>query len=192
MLTNVLANRYNNFCLSGVITLQINVQELLSRQEPVQLQGSFELKELFLDSKDVAPLSPLSFRMTASGSDGMIRVQGEITSKLRFQCSRCLDDIDEELHVEFEEQFKVMRESDPEPTDDDDFIPVYGERIELQPFLEEELVLHLPLAPLCDEACQGLCPECGSNRNEQSCDCKSDRVDPRLAALQDWFKPEPQ
>lgn len=169
----------------------INVQELLSRQQPVERQGSFDLKELFRDSRDVAPLGPLSFHLTANAAgERRIRVNGRLTADLQLLCSRCLKPIRHHFEVDFEETFQAMRETDPEPTDEDDFIPVYGESIEVQPFLEEELLLNLPLAPLCSEDCEGLCPECGSNRNEQACDCGKDRIDPRLAALQDWFKPE--
>lgn len=168
----------------------LRVQELLSRQAPVELQGSFDVADLFKDSRDVIPLGPLEYALTAQASNRTITVAGELNAKLRLLCSRCLAPIDENFDIPFEERFQVMRETDPEPDDDDDFIPVTEERIELRPFLEEELVVHLPLAPLCSEDCKGLCPECGTNRNEQTCNCRTERVDPRFEALQDWFKSE--
>ncbi|MFC5702205.1 YceD family protein [Cohnella faecalis] len=169
----------------------INVQELLSRQQPIEREGTFELKDLFRDSRDTTPLGPLSFRLTANAAgERRIGVTGELTADLRLLCSRCLDPIDHHFEVEFEEMFQVMKDTDPEPGEDDDFIPVYGERLELRPFLEEELVLNLPLAPLCREDCKGLCSECGTSLNEKTCGCGTEKIDPRLAALQDWFKPE--
>jgi uncharacterized protein len=168
----------------------LHVEELLSRQAPAELQGSIELTELFQDSRDVIPQSPLEYRLTAEASNRIIRVTGELTCRLRLLCSRCLAPIDELFVIPFEEQFKVMKESDPEPDENDEFVPVTGERIDLRPFLEEDLVVHLPLAPLCSEDCKGLCPECGTNRNEQSCDCGKHRIDPRLEALQNWFQSE--
>jgi uncharacterized protein len=168
----------------------LRVQELLSRQQPVELQGTLELGDLFRDSRDVIPLEPLEYRLTAQASNRRIIVTGELSCRMRLLCSRCLSPIDEHFVIPFEEQFQVMIESDPEPDEEDDFVPVTGERIDLRPFLEEELVVHLPLAPICSEECKGLCPECGTNRNEQACACKTDRIDPRLEALQNWFKPE--
>ena len=44
------------------------------------------------------------------------------------------------------------------------------------------MLLELPLAPLCSEDCQGLCPVCGANRNTEPCDC-APVADPRWAAL---------
>jgi uncharacterized protein len=168
----------------------LRVQELLSRQQPVELQGSIDVADLFEGSRDVIPLGPLEYRLTAQASNRRILVNGELACKLRLLCSRCLNPIDETFAIPFEEQFQVMKEGDPEPDETDDFVPVTDERIDLRPFLEEELVVHLPLAPLCKEDCKGLCPECGVNRNEQSCSCKSERIDPRLEALQNWFQNE--
>jgi uncharacterized protein len=169
----------------------IRVQELLSRQVPVELEGSFEVADLFHDARDIIPLGPLEYRLTATAAaNRRIIVTGEIECRLRLLCSRCLNPIDEHYVIPFEEQFQVMRETDPKPDEEEEVVPVTGERIDLRPFLEEELVVHLPLAPLCREDCKGLCPECGTNRNEQTCGCRTGGIDPRLEALQDWFKSE--
>lgn len=168
----------------------IHVQELLSRREPEELQGSFDVSGLFRDSRDVTALGPLEYRLTAQGINGRITVTGELKCRLRYLCSRCLTPVDEELAFPYEEHFQVVKEGDPEPDEEDDFVPVTDDKIDLRPYLEAELVLNLPLAPLCDEQCKGLCPECGTNRNEQSCACRTERIDPRLEALQNWFQSE--
>ena len=49
--------------------------------------------------------------------------------------------------------------------------------------MREQFYLSLPMKPLCSDACQGLCPDCGTNLNRVTCDCKRDLDDPRLAAL---------
>jgi uncharacterized protein len=48
----------------------------------------------------------------------------------------------------------------------------------------EQIYLALPLKPVCRADCKGLCPHCGANRNEASCGCQADWIDPRLAPLQ--------
>jgi uncharacterized protein len=45
------------------------------------------------------------------------------------------------------------------------------------------LLLSLPTRPLCREDCRGLCPHCGINLNRESCGCREERLDSRLAAL---------
>jgi len=166
----------------------IHVQELLTRREPVALEGSLDVSGLFHDSRDIKALGPLEYRLTAQGIDGRITVSGELKCRIRHLCSRCLKPVDMDLAFPYEEYFRVMKEAGPEPDEEDDFVPVTEDKIDLRPFLEAELVLNLPLAPLCDENCKGICPECGTNRNEQSCACKAERIDPRLEALKNWFE----
>jgi uncharacterized protein len=73
----------------------------------------------------------------------------------------------------------------PEVAEDDlDVFPFDGERIDLEPLFREQFVLAVPFAPLCTEFCKGLCPQCGINRNTDSCTC-APPIDPRLAALKD-------
>ncbi|RMF92426.1 MAG: DUF177 domain-containing protein [Candidatus Schekmanbacteria bacterium] len=48
----------------------------------------------------------------------------------------------------------------------------------------EQVSLSLPIKPLCNEDCKGLCPECGQNRNERECRCKDNYIDPRFAILE--------
>jgi uncharacterized protein len=47
-----------------------------------------------------------------------------------------------------------------------------------------------PLKPLCRLDCQGLCPQCGANRNETSCGCASDVTDPRWRPLLELLTPQ--
>jgi uncharacterized protein len=39
------------------------------------------------------------------------------------------------------------------------------------------------MKPLCREACLGLCPVCGTNRNRDTCSCENEWTDPRLEPL---------
>ncbi|MCA9680433.1 MAG: DUF177 domain-containing protein, partial [Myxococcales bacterium] len=57
-----------------------------------------------------------------------------------------------------------------------------GESVDLEPIVREQLVLAVPYAPLCKEDCRGLCPQCGIDRNVETCTCQPPG-DPRFAAL---------
>ncbi|KIL35254.1 hypothetical protein SD71_14525 [Cohnella kolymensis] len=166
----------------------LNVQELVSRKQPIELQGTLDTADMFRNSPEFKPLSPLEYNLTAEAADERILVSGRISCKVRMQCSRCLEPIEEDIRLPFKEQFRIVKAGEPKPGEQDEAIPVTGERIDLAPLLAEELMVQLPYAPVCREDCQGLCPKCGTNRNEQSCSCNTESVDPRLAALQDWFK----
>jgi uncharacterized protein len=58
-----------------------------------------------------------------------------------------------------------------------------GEGVLLEDVLKEQILLALPLKPLCKEDCRGLCVHCGKNRNAGDCGCTEERSDPRWAAL---------
>ena len=58
------------------------------------------------------------------------------------------------------------------------------DRLDLSGLLRESVLLNLPIQPLCRAECRGLCPRCGVNLNDTSCQCRSQAVDPRLLPLQ--------
>lgn len=58
-----------------------------------------------------------------------------------------------------------------------------GEEIDLSALIQEQVVLGIPSKLLCDEACRGLCLDCGINLNNDSCTCNKRFEDPRLAPL---------
>ena len=60
-----------------------------------------------------------------------------------------------------------------------------GEEIDLELPVRDALLLDLPTAPLCREDCAGLCPACGADQNETSCDCDLSIPDPRWDALRE-------
>src|ERR687885_9624 len=49
--------------------------------------------------------------------------------------------------------------------------------------MREYALLEVPMLPLCKPDCKGLCPECGTNLNDETCDCQIDQDDERLAVL---------
>jgi uncharacterized protein len=55
--------------------------------------------------------------------------------------------------------------------------------IDLDDVVREQVELALPMARLCTEECEGLCPDCGANLNDAECACKLNRADERWAAL---------
>jgi uncharacterized protein len=65
-------------------------------------------------------------------------------------------------------------------------VRVAGNEISTEPLLAEQVLLNLPMKPLCRPACAGLCPTCGADRNLEHCGCKLP-ADARLAGLEAWF-----
>jgi len=120
---------------------------------------------------------------------------GSFKGYLTVACSRCIGpvkiDLDEKLLVTFMPQHEMPSEDEPADdaeegaevgSEDLDVFPYDGEIVDLEPLLREQFVLAVPFAPLCREDCKGLCPQCGIDRNTDTCNCEAP-IDPRLAAL---------
>lgn len=57
--------------------------------------------------------------------------------------------------------------------------------LDLVELVAEQLQLAVPMKPLCDESCRGLCPHCGADLNRGLCACPRNR-DERWGPLQHW------
>jgi uncharacterized protein len=49
--------------------------------------------------------------------------------------------------------------------------------LNLAEYALEQVILNIPMAPLCREDCRGLCPVCGANQNSGPCPCRSGEKD---------------
>ena len=115
--------------------------------------------------------------------DGLL-VRGELSATLAMPCARCLTDMTADVTADVVELF-----TDPADAADDDEVEAGYEihddaTINLDTLLRDALVPAVPYRPLCNEDCQGLCAQCGTNRNEAHCDCVDVRTDARWAALE--------
>lgn len=101
---------------------------------------------------------------------------GTVTAPWEGACRRCLGPAAGAVAVEVRELFEAT-------SDEEETYRLQGDRIDLEPLVRDAVLLELPQAPLCMEGCQGLCPDCGINRNEGTCTCDPAPRDPRWAAL---------
>ncbi len=119
-------------------------------------------------------------------SGAEIFLWGTVLSRVIGHCARCLESYTFDLRKDFS-LVLVPQERLParmELTEEDlDLVYYQGDEIDLSPLVDEQIILALPTRPLCSEECRGLCPQCGANRNCETCDCKPELGDPRFAVL---------
>lgn len=123
--------------------------------------------------------------------DGSVAFTGQIETRARLVCGRCLEPYELPLDLHFDLLY-TTRPEEAEPGEhrmDEEQVtrtPFDGVRIDLKSMLSEQVYLELPLKPLCSDGCGGLCPRCGANRNQGACGCPEERAeDPRLRILKD-------
>jgi uncharacterized protein len=100
------------------------------------------------------------------------------------ECVRCLESVEEHLEVDFQELY-VYDGGDSGPADgaSDDTRRLEDDLLDLEPVLRDEVVLALPMKPLCAPDCAGLCPECGVRLADAPGHAHEAEIDPRWAAL---------
>jgi uncharacterized protein len=163
----------------------MNIRELAGKDGPVRIQGTLDMSELVAERRDIRMAEPAKADLTAEWDAGLAKVEGTLTARLEFVCSKCLKAFTEEVRYPVSEMFTQQRSIADK---DEDVHLIAEDRVELTPHLKDSFLVQLPLAPACDTACRGLCPVCGADRNTQTCSCVQETIDPRLAGLKDLFK----
>jgi uncharacterized protein len=108
-----------------------------------------------------------------------ILLQMDFKASISLECVRCLTSFQQTLNINFTELYAFSQRY---VTDSGLIMPETG-IIDLSPVLREYILLEIPISPLCQPDCNGLCPICGNNLNESTCNHEDDSGDPRLASL---------
>ncbi|MDQ1412121.1 MAG: hypothetical protein QOE07_709, partial [Acidimicrobiaceae bacterium] len=113
--------------------------------------------------------------------DGGVVVTGTVSSIWTGECRRCLNPVTGVVVAKVREVFERaprLREGDLVAVDEAETYPLTGDTLDLAPMARDAILLELPLAPVCREDCAGLCPACGVDLNEQTCDCAEAPINP--------------
>ncbi|WP_124727639.1 YceD family protein [Staphylospora marina] len=169
--------------------MQISLHKLRQAKDgTLRLEESVNLDSLVKEVSGLVRLDPVEVRACVTLPEPhLIEAEAAQDTRAVLTCSRCLQEFRVDLSGSWTEHFT----DDPEmagETEDGEIHPVEGETLNLDPFVREAVLLQLPYVPVCREDCKGLCPVCGADRNRNSCECRVERIDPRLAVLQDLFK----
>jgi uncharacterized protein len=131
-----------------------------------------------LDVVKVAAGTPVAIDARfESVMDGVL-VTAEVEVAVSAECGRCLDPVELGLVVPVQELYAY----EPDP-DDPDALTLSGDTLDLEPVVRDAVVLALPMNPLCDPDCPGLCATCGARLADVEPDHGHEEVDPRWAAL---------
>ncbi|MFH1749327.1 MAG: DUF177 domain-containing protein [bacterium] len=90
----------------------------------------------------------------------------QVKYRIKGRCFGCLTDVSKNISFDTEVIFSIYDNADDEELK----ISKYGE-INIQDFLEQEIITHLPQDFKCKSNCKGLCKICGNNNNIKKCKC---------------------
>lgn len=159
---------------------------------PQSYRGAFDVPPSELDRPELESGGSVEIDLTVAPGD----VEGEYvaagTSKVTadLNCSRCVEPYPfanaSSFHVRFRPRPEISSENEEvEITDTEELdVEFYSERVfPLRDLAVEQIQLSIPMKPLCDESCLGLCPKCGANKAREGCQCDQNIVDERWGAL---------
>lgn len=189
--------------------MEIDLNRLSAVETPVR--GVLRLSDLpdgSLAADGIRFPEPFRFEGAARRSHGHAVVTGHVTGVLELECGRCLTRTGQQVDLVFEARYAAADAAPHQPAaapapvhgkwdDDDDggielrpedldvsFLPQGTTTLQVEEVVREQILLEVPIRPLCRPDCKGLCSHCGADLNDGACGCPRDEGgDLRMAAL---------
>lgn len=165
--------------------------DLTEIAQHVGKQMSYEVDEPASSITDVEVLRPIRGSLRFTNTGDLLLVRGFLHTSVELECSRCLRLFEMPLRCEVEEQVELRALAarpfeHPQVTiipEEGDTLFLDGNILDLTELIRQMLLVSLPIKPLHDEACKGLCPTCGKDLNEGECSCEKPLGHPAFAVL---------
>lgn len=173
----------------------INVDDLVDKDLQLGYKEKHDTFEALTDivaNGDIEFTQPIHLDLRAYRIGEMVVADGGFDAPVRCRCVRCLAKFESSLSSDFRMTYKRDNDEPDHPPGaseaelDAESIGMRsfsGQHIDLRPALQEELILALPIQPLCREDCKGLCSKCGADLNQGDCGCSKQKINPQFAAL---------
>jgi DUF177 domain-containing protein len=158
------------------------------------MHSTVQVDQVCLDDPEIICLEPLEGRVDFRNSGDLLMIDGEVAATVELTCDRCLEPVPWATTIHLEERFPIPDVINPprEPTEGQEFdntvssvvhLDASKPILDLDELIRQQLITQMPMQVLCDEACKGLCPQCGANLNEGPCDCIVEAEESPFSAL---------
>lgn len=167
----------------------IDLSEILSLEGKTQVVEAPVSMDSFHSRLGVFPViekEPVFLSITNTGKK-VLKIEAKGRLVLSVPCGKCLKEVPTEFPVELEQEIDMKASEEDRIKDLDEMNYVTGYSLDVEQLVHNEILIHWPVRVLCKEDCQGLCPVCGKDLNEGSCDCEKSSPDPRMAVIRDIF-----
>jgi uncharacterized protein len=161
--------------------LSFDIRSLES--QAAQVDGELAPDDPVWEEDHVRPVKPILVhgRLSAAGPDRFY-FSGRIKGETEISCRRCL----KEVSVPVDEEAHFIFSSEGEDAEDDPDVFAFepmAHSLDIRPAVRETWLLAVPGYVLCREDCKGLCPNCGTDWNNGTCECVPATTESRWDAL---------
>jgi len=148
----------------------------------------YQPAELGTVDERLTVIEPVAVKGKVRLAGAEVFVNGHIETRAEVECDRCLKKIELPVSADFDLQYITGAEYESsaaaELTEDVMSVSVFdGEAIDVDEIVKEQILLAVPTRTLCRPDCKGICPDCGIDKNTGDCECGTEEIDPRWAAL---------
>ncbi len=147
-------------------------------------------RRIGLDLVAIAPHAAVQLDLRVEAVSEGVLVSGVVSAPTAGECARCLQPLTGDIEVELTELFAYPDSATDASTDDDEIGRVVDDLVDLEQAIVDAVGLALPLAPLCEPDCPGLCPDCGVVLSTAEPGHHHDKIDPRWAKLAGMLEPQ--
>ena len=140
-----------------------------------------------LDMIAIPANEEVDLTLTATSVDEGILIRGRVRSKAVGECARCLSPVELDIDQGFDELYEYESKAaalSEEDVETDEILMVVEESVDLAIPVRDAVILALPVNPLCEEECPGLCSICGTPWRELDSEHTHEERDPRWKALE--------
>jgi uncharacterized protein len=156
----------------------------LDRERSLQIEARIPPDDPLWEDFEVVFVGPVEVRGRASWTgSGEVVVRGTLYAPLQQECRRCLEPVPVTLSEEITLVFLPATEPGMEDDGDTRLFEEDAAELDLGQAVREEIILAIDPYVVCRPECKGLCPGCGTNLNEETCNCSAEEPDPRWDAL---------
>ena len=160
---------------------RINVGFIIHEEVGYVHEFPFELEKINLDDLELQNfVGKADIGRTPQG----LVVQGNFEADTKLECVRCLKEFIEPLDWEFTELYAFTQKS----LSESELLVPEDAQLDLAPLIREYALLEIPIKPLHDPQCKGLCIECGQDLNLKDCGHNQDTDDSPFATLKDLLE----
>jgi uncharacterized protein len=153
--------------------MKISVAPLL--KQPYGATAEYDLTEEVITERSEhaglleAGVFSISGGVVCTHTQPGVYAAGTARADAHLECSRCLKRFDHRVPLEFRELYyatiDVVTGARLPPPPRDAYTIGHDFLIDFTPLLREHVILELPLKPLCEAKCAGICPICGIDQN---------------------------
>jgi uncharacterized protein len=155
----------------------------LAREHRIRIDEDVPADDPLWNGLGVTFQGPVTLRLDVQQVGADLVVRGRLEALAVLACRRCLKPVRQELDEELTFVFRAGVAPTEAEAEESYPLPDRGQEVDLTRAVREHVVLAVPQYVICEEACRGLCPRCGTNLNELACACVVEEEDPRWAVL---------